>query len=315
MYRKASAIFATILLLTTLSVTVFASAVQDAWMIERIVTPTQDFNPTMYLTLDDAETTGASVPTIRKVAQAIHATGAKISHYEGLQGSSSGVYGRIQYGWQSSGGDTEAVYWLATTYVITLQKDSGITQASTYTMSLDGDASEVDTVTGSFSFGVATMQMTCTLYRTTTAIQANNAVVTQLNVAYQSGTFAMDGMYYPVVIPQYYTNSDQALAALEGIQGTLDEIKDGLFGDYSDAEMDHIDDTVSKMQDIANSMGGALVVPDVDITPPDIGDGMGGLNSVRTVWDILFTNDWVVYLITLSLGLVVLKVILYGGAN
>lgn len=310
--RKAAAIIAAMLIIVVTAVSATASALQYAWLVERHVNAISYFAPTVYASLDDAPTTGASVPTMQKFEQIINSSGAEINHWEGTRGSTSGVYGTVTYGWQSSGGDNEDVYWILTTYTITLSKDSGAAQASTYYTAIVDGVTEIDAVTGSFNLGVATMSMTATLYRATSPYVGGNAMSTTLNVNYVSGTYADDGMFWPVIKPQYYTNNDQALIALEGIQSTLDDIADGLFGDYSDSELDGIQGDVSSLGDRAESIGAALEISDVSITHPSTSMGQAGISSINNVFTIIFANDWVVYLITLSLGLVALKLILYG---
>lgn len=312
--RKAAAIIAAMLIIVLTAVSATASALQNAWLVERHVNATSNFAPTVYASLDDAPTTGASVPTMQKFEQIIKSSGAEINHWEGTRGSSSGVYGSVTYGWQSSGGDKEDVYWILTTYTITLSKDSGAAQASTYYAAIVDGVTEIDAVTGSFNLGVATMTMTATLYRATAPYVGGNAMSTTLNVNYVSGTYAGDGMFWPVIKPQYYTNNDQALVALQGIQSTLNDIHDGLLGEYSDAELDGITSAVGDLDDTANSIGGALDVSDFDVVNPDIADGNEGVPVLFAVYSILFDNSWLVYIVSLALGMYVLKLILYGKA-
>lgn len=312
--RKAAAIIAAILIIVVTAVSATATALQYAWLVERHVNAISYFTPTVYASLEDAPTTGASVPTMQKFEQIINSSGAEINHWEGTCGSTSGVYGTITYGWQSSGGDNEDVYWILTTYTITLSKDSGAAQASTYYSAIVDGVTEIDAVTGSFSLGVATMSMTATLYRATSPYVGGNAMSTTLNVNYVSGTYVGDGMFWPVIKPQYYTNNDQALVALEGIQSTLNDIHDGLLGEYSDAELDGITSAVGDLDDIAASIGGALDVSDFDVVNPDITDGTEGLPALFTIYNVLFENSWLVYIVSLALGMYVLKLILYGKA-
>lgn len=313
--RKAAAIIAAMLLVVVTAVSATASALQYAWLVERHVNAINNFNPTVYASLDDAPTTGASVPTMQKFEQIIKSSGAEINHWEGTCGSTSGVYGTVNYGWQSSGGDNEDVYWILTTYTITLTKDSGAAQASTYYSAVVDGVTEIDAVTGSFTLGVATMSMTATLYRVTSPYIGGNAMSTTLNVNYVSGTNVSDGVFWPVIKPQYYTNNDQALVALDGIQATLDDIHDGLFGDYSDSELDGITSAVGDMDDKAESIGGALDVSDFGVVNPDVTDGLEGLPALFSIYNVLFENSWLVYIVSLALGMYVLKLILYGKAQ
>lgn len=312
--RKAAAIIAAMLIIVLTAVSATASALQYAWLVERHVNAISNFAPTVYASIDDAPTSGVSVPTMQKFQQIINCSGADINHWEGTSGSTSGVYGTVTYGWQSSGGDKEEVYWILTTYTITLSKDSGAAQASTYYSAIVDGVTEIDAVTGSFNLGVATMSMTATLYRATSPYVGGNAMSTTLNVNYVSGTYAGDGMFWPVIKPQYYTNNDQALVALDGIQATLDDIHDGLLGEYSDAELDGITSAVGDLDDTANSIGGALDVSDFDVVNPDIADGIEGIPVLFAVYSILFENSWLVYIVSLALGMYVLKLILYGKA-
>ena len=312
--RKAAAIIAAMLIIVVTAVSVTASALQNAWLVERHVNAISNFSPTVYASLDDAPTTGASVATMKKFEKIINSSGAEINHWEGTHGSTSGVYGTVTYGWQSSGGDNEDVYWIITTYTITLSKDSGAAQASTYYSAIVDGVTEIDAVTGSFNLGVATMSMTATLYRATSPYVGGNAMSTTLNVNYVSGTYAGDGMFWPVIKPQYYTNNEQALVALQGIQSTLNDLHDGLLGEYSDAELDGITSAVGDLDDTANSIGGALDVSDFDVVNPDIADGTEGIPVLFAVYSILFDNSWLVYIVSLALGMYVLKLVLYGKA-
>lgn len=312
--RKAAAIIAAITIIVVTAVSATASALQYAWLVDRHVNAISNFAPTVYASLDDAPTTGASVPIMQKFEQIINNSGAEINHWEGTRGSTSGVYGTVTYGWQSSGGDNEDVYWILTTYTITLSKDSGAAQASTYYTALVDGVTEVDAVTGSFNLGVATMSMTATLYRATAPYVGGTAMATTLNVNYVSGTYAGDGMFWPVIKPQYYTNNDQALVALEGIQSTLNDIHDGLLGEYSDAELDGITSAVGDLDETAESIGGALDVSDFDVVNPDITNGMEGIPVLFSLYSILFDNSWLVYIVSLALGMYVLKLLLYGKA-
>lgn len=312
--RKAAAIIAAMLIIFVTAVSATASALLNGWLVERHVNAISNFAPTVYASLNDAPTTGASVPIMQKFEQIINSSGAEINHWEGTSGSTSGVNGTVTYGWQSSGGDNEDVYWIQTTYTITLAKDSGPAQASTYYTAIVDGVTEIDAVTGSFNLGVATMSITATLYRATTPYVGGNAMSTTLNVNYVSGTYASDGMYWPVIKPQYYTNNGQALVALEGIQSTLNDIHDGLLGEYSDAELDGITSAVGDLDDTANSIGGALNVSDFNFVNPDITDGTVGLPVLFTIYNILFDHSWLVYIVSLALGMYVLKLILYGKA-
>lgn len=313
--RKAAAIIAAMLIIVVTAVSATASALQYAWLVERHVNAISNFAPTVYASLDDAPTTGASVPIMQKFEQIIKSSGAEINHWEGTRGSTAGVYGTVTYGWQSSGGDKEEVYWILTTYTITLSKDSGAAQASTYYSAVVDGVTEIDAVTGSFNLGVATMSLTATLYRATSPYVGGNAMSTTLNVNYVSGTYAGDGMFYPVIKPQYYTNNDQALVALDGIQASLDDIHDGLFGDYSDSELDGITSAVGDLDETAESIGGALDVSDFDVVNPDITDGAEGIPALFAIYNVLFENSWLVYIVSLALGMYVLKLILYGKAQ
>lgn len=312
--RKAAAIFAAMMIIVVTAVSATASALQYAWLLDRHVKSINNFAPTVYASLDDAPITGASVPIMQKFAQIIKSNGAEINHWEGTRGSTYGVNGTVTYGWQSSGGDNEDVYWILTTYTITLSKDSGAAQASTYYTAIVDGVTEIDAVTGSFNLGVATMSLTATLYRATSPYIGGNAMSTTLNVNYVSGTYAGDGMFWPVIKPQYYTNNDQALVALEGIQSTLNDIHDGLFGEYADPELDDITSAVGDMDDMAESIGGALDVSDFYVVNPDIADGIEGIPILFAVYSTLFDNSWLVYIVSLALGMYVLKLILYGKA-
>lgn len=294
------------------SVVSFAAGVYDAYNIERVSVNNGNYTPFIYNSLDDAPSSGGSVPFMTKVQTLIESTGATIAWWEGIQGRTSGVFGYTTYSWEAAVGETETVYWLLTTYVLTSQKDNEITFANTYkSTGIDLGEQVGDTLAGSFSLGVATVSVTCAVY-SSSAVEGGKNISTTLNVNFVSGSYAQDGMFFPVVVPRYYTSQDQALIALEGIQSTLDDIADGLFGDYSDSELDGIQGDVSSLGDRAESIGAALEISDVSITNPSTSMGQAGISSINNVFTIIFANDWVVYLVTLSLGLVALKLILYG---
>ena len=291
------------------SVSAFASAVDNAWLIERNVFPTQNFSPTMYTSLSDAPTTGASVPFMTKVEQIINSAGSEVNHWEGTGGSTSGVHGSVSYGWQSSGGDKEDVYWLLTSYTITMQKDSGVTQASTYYSTAVDGVNEIDAISGSFSLGVATMSVVCTLYRSSAPVTGNTAFVTSLNVHYTSGTYSSDGMFWPIIKPQYYTNSDQALQQLENIEQSIDDLREDLMGTASHPAIDEMSGTTADVQSRADAVLDGLNVGNIEYSTPApivVDTNASGVLS----W--IFSLDFVWTLVLTSCGLWVAKVVLYG---
>ena len=289
-------------------------------MINRFVSPsvpTINFSPTVYESIEANTALGdTTVEFLSKLQASIEMLGFNISHWEGLVGSTAGVIGRLHYEWQSgvpAGSDT---YWVLMSYTVMISKDSGPYQSTVYIRDPEYQVEEVDSFTGTLALGVATVNATGTVYRVTNnPVTTGGAFVSYLDVAYQSGTYLNDGIQFPVIVPKWYEEQTDAEKALDDIKQGIDDLNEGLFGDYSDTELDGITSAVGDLDDTAESIGGALDVSDFDVVNPDIADGTEGLPVLFSIYNILFENSWLVYIVSLALGMYVLKLILYGKAQ
>ena len=288
-------------------------------MINRFVSPsvpTTNFTPTVYESIEANTALGDStVEFLSNLQASIEMLGFNISHWEGLVGSTAGVSGRLNYEWQSgvpAGSDT---YWVLMSYTVMISKDSGPYQSSVYIRDPEYQMEEVDSFTGTLALGVATVNATGTVYRVTNnPVTTGGAFASYLQVAYQSGTYAADGMQFPIIVPQWYEEQTDAEKALDDIKQGIEDLNEGLFGDYSDAELDGITSAVGGLDDTAESIGNALTVSDFEVVNPDITDGTEGLPTLFSIYNVLFENSWLVYIVSLALGMYVLKLILYGKA-
>ena len=289
-------------------------------MINRYVNssiPSSNFNPTIYESIESNSDLGDStIKFLSKLQASIEMLGFNISHWEGLPGSTYGVSGRMNYEWQSGVTSGKNTYWVLMSYTVMISMDSSPYQSSVYIRDPEYQMEEVDSFTGTLALGVATVNATGTVYRVTNnPVTTGGAFASYLQVNYRSGSFMSDGMLFPVVIPQWYEEQTDAEAALDDIKQGIEDLNEGLFGDYSDSELDGITSAVGDLDDTAESIGSALDVSDFDIVNPDITDGTEGLPVLFSVYNILFENSWIVYIVSLALGMYVLKLILYGKAQ
>lgn len=279
--------------------------------------PSTNFSPTVYESIEANTILGhETVKFLSKLQTSIEMLGFNINHWEGLVGSPYGVSGRLNYEWQSgvpSGNDT---YWVLMSYTVLISKDSGPYRASTYIRDPEYQMDEIDSFTGKLDLGVATVNATGTVYRVTNnPVTTGGAFVSYLQVNYQSGTVMGDAMQFPVVVPKWYVEQTDAEKALDDIKQGIDDLNNGLFGDYSDSELDGITSAVGDLDNTAESLGGALDVSDFEVVNPDIADGTEGLPALFSIYNVLFENSWLVYIVSLALGMYVLKLILYGKAQ
>lgn len=289
-------------------------------MINRFVSPSipiTNFKPTVYDSIEANTALGNStIEFLSKLQASIEMLGFNISHWEGFIGSTAGVSGRLNYEWQSGVSSGKDTYWVLMSYTIMISKDSGPYQASVYIRDPDYQMEEVDNFTGTLALGVATVQAIGTVYRVTNnPVTTGGAFASYLQVNYQSGTFMADGMQFPVIVPQWYEEQTDAEQALDDIKQGIDDLNEGLFGDYSDSELDGITSAVGDLDDTAESIGVALDVSDFEVVNPDIADGTEGLPVLFSIYNVLFENSWLVYIVSLALGMYVLKLILYGKAQ
>lgn len=289
-------------------------------MINRFVSPSipiTNFKPTVYDSIEANTVLGNStVEFLSKLQASIEMLGFNISHWEGFIGSTAGVSGRLNYEWQSGVSSGKDTYWVLMSYTILISKDSGPYQASVYIRDPEYQLEEVDSFTGTLALGVATVQAIGTVYRVTNnPVTTGGAFASYLQVNYQSGTVMADAMQFPVIVPQWYEEQTDAEQALDDIKQGIDDLNEGLFGDYSDSELDGITSAVGDLDDTAESIGVALDVSDFEVVNPDIADGTEGLPVLFSIYNVLFENSWLVYIVSLALGMYVLKLILYGKAQ
>lgn len=297
-----------------------AATPQNAWLINRYNNPSipcSNFKPTIYETIESNTALGSgTVSFLTDLQASITALGFDINHWEGLQGSSYGVSGRMNYEWQSGVSSGKDTYWVLMSYTVMISKDSGPYQSSVYIRDPEYEMEEIDSFTGTLELGVATVNATGTVYRVTNnPVTTGGAFASYLQVNYQSGTYMADGMQFPVIIPKWYEEQTDAEQALDDIKQCIEDLNEGLFGDYSDSELDGINSAVGDLVDTAESIGGALDVSDFEVVNPDIADGTEGLPVLFSIYNVLFENSWLVYIVSLALGMYVLKLILYGKAQ
>lgn len=279
--------------------------------------PSTNFIPTVYDSIEANTVLGNStVEFLSKLQASIEMLGFNISHWEAFVGSPAGVSGRLNYEWQSGVPDGSDTYWVLMSYTILISKDSGPYQSSVYIRDPEYQMEEVDSFTGTLALGVATVNATGTVYRVTNnPVTTGNAFSSYLQVNYRSGDVRANAMQFPIIVPQWYEEQTDAEEALDDIKQGIDDLNNGLFGDYSDSELDGIISAVGGLDDTAESIGGALDVSDFEVVNPDITDGTEGLPALFSIYNVLFQNSWLVYIVSLALGMYVLKLILYGKAQ
>ena len=307
-----------LLLCSVISAT--AVTYRDAWMINRFVSPsvpTINFSTTVYESIEANTALGdATIEFLSKLQASIEMLGFNISHWEGLVGSTEGVSGRMNYEWQSGVSTGKDTYWVLMSYTIMISKDNAPYQTSVYIRDPEYQIEEIDSFSGTLALGVATVNAIGTVYRVTNnPVTSGGAFSSYLQVNYQSGSILSDGMQFPVVIPKWYEEQTDAEKTLDDIKQGIDDLNEGLFGDYSDSELEGITSAVGDLDDTAESIGGAMDVSDFVVVNPDITDGTEGLPALFSIYNVLFENSWLVYIVSLALGMYVLKLILYGKAQ
>lgn len=301
-------------------ISVTAVTYRDAWLINRFESPSvpsTSFTPTVYDSIEANTDLGdGTVEFLSKLQASIEMLGFNISHWEGLPGSTSGVSGRMNYEWQSGVSSGKDTYWVLMSYTVLISKDNGPYQSSVYIRDPEYQMEEVDSFTGTLALGVATVNATGTVYRVTNnPVTTGGAFASSLQVNYKSGTYMSDGMQFPIIVPKWYEEQTDAEKTLDDIKQGIEDLNNGLFGDYSDSELDGITSAVGGLDDTAESLGGALDVSDFEVVNPDITDGTEGLPALFSIYNVLFENSWLVYIVSLALGMYVLKLILYGKAQ
>lgn len=302
------------LILTSLCVSSYAATPQNAWLINRYVNPSipsSNFNPTLYESIESNSGLGSgTVLFLTDLQASITALGFDISHWEGLPGSTSGVSGRMNYEWQSgvsSGNDT---YWVLMSYTIMISKDSGPYQSSVYLRDPEYETEEIDSFTGTLNLGVATVNATGTVYRVTNnPVTTGGAFASYLQVAYQSGTYAADGIQFPIIVPKWYEEQTDAEKALDDIKQGIDDLNENLMGTASHPAIDDMSNENAGVQSRADAVLDGLDVGDIVYSTPDpvVYD-----TNASGVLNWLFSIDFVWTLILTACGLWLTKVILYG---
>lgn len=313
---KVSVCFLLLCVLLSCSV-ISATAVnpQNAWLIESSHINNGNYSPNVYGSIEDSPITGKNtLEFLHRFQTSIEMMGFSINHWLGTYGSPYGVYGYSNFGWEGSGEGT--LYWVVLLYTVNISYNGGPYKASNYGWDPDYSTEEVDSFTGVLDLGVANVEATAGIYRVTNDITTQGgAYATRLNVNYQSGSYLSDGLLWPIITPMFYEEQTDAEKALDDIKQGIEDLNDGLFGDYSDSELDGIASAVGDLDDTAESIGGALDVSDFEVVNPDIADGTEGLPVLFSIYNILFENSWLVYIVSLALGMYVLKLILYGKAQ
>ena len=302
------------LILTSLCVSSYAVTYQDAWMINRFVsssvTPV-NFQPTLYASIEANESLGPNtIEFLTDLQASITALGFNISHWEGLQGSSYGVSGRMSYEWQSGVSSGKDTYWVLMSYTVMISKDSGPYQSSVYIRDPEYEMDEIDSFTGTLDLGVATVNATGTVYRVTNnPVTTGGAFASYLQVNYQSGTVMADAIQFPVIVPKWYEEQTNAEKALDDINQGIDDLNENLMGTASHPAIDDMSNENAGVQSRADAVLDGLDVGDIVYSTPDpvVYD-----TNASGVLNWLFSIDFVWTFILTACGLWLTKVILYG---
>lgn len=302
------------LILTSLCVSSYAVTYQDAWMINRFVsssvTPV-NFQPTLYASIEANESLGPNtIEFLTDLQASITALGFNISHWEGLQGSSYGVSGRMSYEWQSGVSSGKDTYWVLMSYTVMISKDSGPYQSSVYIRDPEYEMDEIDSFTGTLDLGVATVNATGTVYRVTNnPVTTGGAFASYLQVNYQSGTVMADAIQFPVIVPKWYEEQTNAEKALDDIKQGIDDLNENLMGTASHPAIDDMSNENAGVQSRADAVLDGLDVGDIVYSTPDpvVYD-----TNASGVLNWLFSIDFVWTFILTACGLWLTKVILYG---
>ena len=274
------------------------------------VTPV-NFQPTLYASIEANESLGPNtIEFLTDLQASITALGFNISHWEGLQGSSYGVSGRMSYEWQSGVSSGKDTYWVLMSYTVMISKDSGPYQSSVYIRDPEYEMDEIDSFTGTLDLGVATVNATGTVYRVTNnPVTTGGAFASYLQVNYQSGTYMADGMQFPVIIPKWYEEQTDAEKALDDIKQGIDDLNENLMGTASHPAIDDMSNENAGVQSRADAVLDGLDVGDIVYSTPDpvVYD-----TNASGVLNWLFSIDFVWTFILTACGLWLTKVILYG---
>ena len=103
--------------------------------------------------------------------------------------------------------------------------------------------------------GVATVEATAGIYRVTNDITSQGgAYATRLNVNYQSGTYASDGILWPIITPMFYEEQTDAEKALDDIKQGIDDLNENLMGTASHPAIDDMSNENAGVQSRADAV-------------------------------------------------------------
>lgn len=309
MQKVIMSIVSAAVVLVFLCVPAYAVTPRNAWLIESSHINNGNYTPNVYGSIEDSPITGENtLEFLHRFQTSIEMMGFSINHWLGTFGSSSGVYGYSNFGWQGSGDGT--LYWVVLLYTVNISYNSGPYKASSYGWDPDYSTEEVDGFSGVLDLGVATVETTAGIYRVTNDITSQGgAYATRLNVNYQSGSYASDGILWPIITPMFYEELTDAEKALDDIKQGIDDLNENLMGTASHPAIDDMSNENAGVQSRADAVLGGLDVGDIVYSTPDpvVYD-----TNASGVLNWLFSIDFVWTLILTACGLWLTKVILYG---
>lgn len=309
MYKVIMAIVSAAVVLVSLCVPAYAVTPRNAWLIESSHINNGNYTPNVYGSIEDSPLTEENtLEFLHRFQTSIEMMGFSINHWLGTFGSTSGVYGYSNFGWEGSGEGT--LYWVVLLYTVNISYNGGPYKASNYGWDPDYSTEEVDSFTGVLDLGVATVEATAGIYRVTNDITSQGgAYATRLNVNYQSGTYASDGILWPIITPMFYEEQTDAEKALDDIKQGIDDLNENLMGTASHPAIDDMSNENAGVQSRADAVLDGLDVGDIVYSTPDpvVYD-----TNASGVLNWLFSIDFVWTLILTACGLWLTKVILYG---
>ena len=309
MYKVIMAIVSAAVVLVSLCVPAYAVTPRNAWLIESSHINNGNYTPNVYGSIEDSPLTEENtLEFLHRFQTSIEMMGFSINHWLGTFGSTSGVYGYSNFGWEGSGEGT--LYWVVLLYTVNISYNGGPYKASNYGWDPDYSTEEVDSFTGVLDLGVATVEATAGIYRVTNDITSQGgAYATRLNVNYQSGTYASDGILWPIITPMFYEEQTDAEKALDDIKQGIDDLNENLMGTASHPAIDDMSNENAGVQSRADAVLDGLDVGDIVYSTPDpvVYD-----TNASGVLNWLFSIDFVWTFILTGCGLWLTKVILYG---
>ena len=309
MYKVIMAIVSAAVVLVSLCVPAYAVTPRNAWLIESSHINNGNYTPNVYGSIEDSPLSEENtLEFLHRFQTSIEMMGFSINHWLGTFGSTSGVYGYSNFGWEGSGEGT--LYWVVLLYTVNISYNGGPYKASNYGWDPDYSTEEVDSFTGVLDLGVATVEATAGIYRVTNDITSQGgAYATRLNVNYQSGTYASDGILWPIITPMFYEEQTDAEKALDDIKQGIDDLNENLMGTASHPAIDDMSNENAGVQSRADAVLDGLDVGQIEYSTPSpvIYD-----TNASGVLNWLFSIDFVWTFILTGCGLWLTKVILYG---